>query len=108
MTDTEQTIITMLSSAGTSKSLAFQALAKVKTRDFAAARELLAQSKQADLEAHAIQTALIGDELRAQGESSAMSLLMVHAQDHYMTAQLARDLVEELIDVFESLGETEK
>ena len=30
-----------------------------------------------------------------------MSLLMVHAQDHYMTSQLARDLIEKLIDVFE-------
>lgn len=27
---------------------------------------------------------------------------MAHAQDHYMTAQLSRDLIEELIKIFES------
>ena len=31
-----------------------------------------------------------------------VGLLMVHAQDHYMTSQLARDLIEELINVFEA------
>ncbi|WP_368854386.1 PTS lactose/cellobiose transporter subunit IIA [Escherichia coli] len=31
-----------------------------------------------------------------------VSLLMVHAQDHYMTSQLSRDLIEKLIDIFES------
>ncbi|NRZ59377.1 cellobiose-specific phosphotransferase system component IIA [Clostridium beijerinckii] len=30
---------------------------------------------------------------------------MVHAQDHYMTAQLARDLIEALINVFEEREE---
>ncbi|MBI6106278.1 PTS lactose/cellobiose transporter subunit IIA, partial [Clostridium perfringens] len=28
----------------------------------------------------------------------------VHAQDHYMSCQLARDLIETLIEVFESKG----
>ena len=27
---------------------------------------------------------------------------MVHAQDHYMTSQLARDLIETLITIFEA------
>ena len=27
---------------------------------------------------------------------------MVHAQDHYMTSQLARDLIEELVKIFEA------
>jgi PTS system cellobiose-specific IIA component len=31
-----------------------------------------------------------------------VSLLMVHAQDHYMTSQLARDLIETLITIFEA------
>mgnify|MGYP002228514905 CR=1 FL=1 len=35
-------------------------------------------------------------------EKPEINLLMVHAQDHYMTSQLARDLIETLIEVFET------
>lgn len=35
-------------------------------------------------------------------EKPVVGLLMVHAQDHYMTSQLARDLIEELITIFEA------
>ena len=35
-------------------------------------------------------------------EKPEIGLLMVHAQDHYMTSQLARDLIEEMINVFEA------
>ncbi|HBF4863936.1 TPA: PTS lactose/cellobiose transporter subunit IIA, partial [Clostridioides difficile] len=44
-----------------------------------------------------IQTELITQDLNEDVESPAMSLLMVHAQDHYMTSQLAKDLIEALI-----------
>ena len=35
-------------------------------------------------------------------DADSISLLEAHAQDHYMSAQLARDLIEELVDVFEA------
>ncbi|MBU5583985.1 PTS lactose/cellobiose transporter subunit IIA, partial [Enterococcus sp. S181_ASV_20] len=54
-----------------------------------------------DLEAHNIQTELISRELNEEVESSNVGLLMVHAQDHYMTSQLARDLIETLISVLQ-------
>ena len=37
-----------------------------------------------------------------EAEKPELSLLMVHAQDHYMTSQLARDVIEALVDVFEA------
>ncbi len=93
MTETEQIIVGLISSAGQSKSLAFEALKKVKTGEYDEARKILEQAKEADLQAHTVQTKLIQAEV---------GLLMVHAQDHYMTSQLARDLIEELINVFEA------
>ena len=96
MTETEQIIVGLISSAGQSKSLAFEALKKVKTGEYDEARKILEQAKEADLQAHTVQTKLI------QAEMSEVGLLMVHAQDHYMTSQLARDLIEELINVFEA------
>lgn len=38
---------------------------------------------------------MIQDEIN--GESTAVSLLMVHAQDHLMNAQTVKDLAEEFI-----------
>lgn len=102
MIDTEQQILMMISSAGDSKAKAFEALRKVKEGDYDGARALLKEAKEADLDAHKVQTALISAELGGEGERPEMTLLMAHAQDHYMTAQLARDVIEELIDVFEA------
>lgn len=103
MTPNEQEILMMISSSGDSKAKAFQALQMVKTGDYKKARELLAEAKKADIEAHNVQTAMISAALNAdESDSESISLLMVHAQDHYMTAQLARDLIEELVDVFEA------
>ena len=38
----------------------------------------------------------------ALADAATADLLMVHAQDHYMTSQLARDLIEELVKIFEA------
>ena len=105
MTETEQIIVGLISSAGQSKSLAFEALKKVKTGEYDEARKILEQAKEADLQAHTVQTKLIQAEMSEMSDSDEkpeIGLLMVHAQDHYMTSQLARDLIEELINVFEA------
>ena len=54
------------------------------------------------MEAHKIQTQLITAEMSGGENKPEVGLLMVHAQDHYMTSQLARDLIEEMINVFEA------
>lgn len=105
MTETEKQIIGIISSAGQSKAIAFEALKKVKTGEYDEARKLLEESRKADIEAHAIQTKLIQAEMSDSEEKPEVGLLMVHAQDHYMTSQLARDLIEELINVFEAKEE---
>ena len=97
MTELEQQIIGIISAAGDSKGKAFEALRKVKESDYEGARALLEESRKIDLEAHKIQTKLIQSEMDPE-----LSLLMVHAQDHYMTSQLARDVIEALVDVFEA------
>ncbi|ERK30901.1 PTS lactose/cellobiose transporter subunit IIA [Clostridium intestinale] len=102
MNELEQQVVEIISTAGESKSKAFEALKKVKTKEFAAARKLLQESREIDIEAHKIQTKLITAEMRGGEDKPEIGLLMVHAQDHYMTAQLARDLIETLIEVFDN------
>ena len=102
MTDLEMQIVGIISSAGDSKGKAFKALKKVKCGDYEGAKALIEESRKIDLEAHKIQTALIQSEMDPDTDHAPLSLLMVHAQDHYMTSQLARDLIETLIEVFEA------
>lgn len=103
MNDSEMQILSMISSAGDSRSKAIEALRKVKTGEYDAARELLEEARKVDIAAHKVQTELISAELgTSDDERPAMTLLMAHAQDHYMSAQLARDLIGELVDVFEA------
>lgn len=104
MTELEQQIVGIISSAGDSKAKAFEALKKVKESKYDEARQLLKESREADLAAHKIQTALITAEMTGENRPE-IGLLMVHAQDHYMTSQLARDMVEELIEIFEAKEE---
>ena len=96
MNQLEQEIVGMISAAGDSKAKAFEALKMVKES------ALLEESRKIDLEAHKIQTKLITAEMSDSDEKPEIGLLMVHAQDHYMTSQLARDLIEEMINVFEA------
>ena len=103
MTEIEKQIVGIISASGQSKMKSFEALRKLSIRDYDAARKLIKEATESDLEAHKIQTKLITAEMSDTDEKSEMSLLMVHAQDHYMTSQLARDLIEEMINVFEGM-----
>ena len=69
MTETEQIIVGLISSAGQSKSLAFEALKKVKTGEYDEARKILEQAKEADLQAHTVQTKLIQAEMSGSAGS---------------------------------------
>lgn len=104
MSNVEQQIISIISAAGDSKGKAFDALRKVKEGKYEEARALLKESRKIDLEAHKTQTELIQAELDPEVDKTPITLLMVHAQDHYMTSQLARDLITTLVDVFEAQG----
>ena len=102
MNEMEQQIVGMISAAGDSKAKAFEALKKVKESKYDEARALLQEAREIDLEAHKIQTQLITAEMSGGENKPEVGLFMVHAQDHYMTSQLARDLIEEMINVFEA------
>jgi len=101
MNETEQMIFGIISSAGDSRAKAFEAMKEIRKGDYVKAKELLKASREADTEAHNIQTKLIQQEISGENKAE-LSLLMVHAQDHYMTSQLARDMVEELVNIFEA------
>ncbi|MGL4367624.1 MAG: PTS lactose/cellobiose transporter subunit IIA [Brevinemataceae bacterium] len=91
----EEIVMSLVGFAGEGRSYAFEALRAARNGDFEKSDELLKKSSEALLEAHHTQTELIQDEIN--GIKTPISLLMLHAQDHLMTALLAKDLIEELI-----------
>lgn len=100
--ESEAVVMGLIINAGQARSLAWRALKQAKLGDFAAAKEMMEQSRRAINEAHLVQTKLIAED---QGEGKIKpSLVLVHAQDHLMTAMLARELMSELIELHEKLA----
>ncbi|WP_164682938.1 PTS lactose/cellobiose transporter subunit IIA [Streptococcus hyointestinalis] len=99
----EQAIMALIVHGGDARSKAIQAIRSAKSHDFEQADTLIAECNQALLQAHRIQTDLIQQEILEE-ESSKVSLLMVHAQDHLMNAMTVRDLAVELIDIVKQGG----
>ena len=96
----EELVMELLVNAGQARSDAMEAIRCAGQKDWQGATQLMASSESACLQAHKIQTALISQD-EGCGKIK-VNLILVHAQDHYMTSQLARDLIEELINVFEA------
>ena len=99
--DLETIAMELVGNSGESKSLAFEALYLAKEGKLEEAQDKIKEARASMLKAHEIQTELICKE--ADGEDFKIGLLMIHAQDHLMTAILARELVEEIIDVHKKL-----
>jgi len=97
----EETVMELIINAGESRSCAMQALYAAKAGKWDEVDGLLAESTAASKLAHKVQTSLIGLD---QGTGKVpVNLIMVHAQDHIMTSMLARELIEELIEVHRKL-----
>lgn len=80
-----------------------EAILYAKAGEFTTAEELLEKAGVELNKAHKIQTALIQDETR--GESTEITMLLIHAQDHLMNAMTARDFSKEIIDLHRRLAD---
>ncbi len=95
--DMESTVMELIINAGEARSCAMQALYAAKTGNWNDVDQLLQESTEASKRAHTVQTQLIGMD---QGSGKVpVNLIMVHAQDHIMTSMLARELIEEIIEL---------
>ena len=94
----ELIIFEIISTGGTAKELAYEALAAAENGDFEEAEKLLKEADEALNQAHKVQTDIIQAE--ARGENTEVSVLFVHAQDHLMTAIEARNLIEKMIKMY--------
>ena len=95
--DLEEIVFTIINHAGNAKSMCFEALRSARTGDFEKAELLIKKAKGELTETHGIQSSMIQKE--ACGEKQELTLLLMHAEDHLMSALLAKDLIEEMIEM---------
>lgn len=94
----EQIIMKLIMHGGDARSKSLQAIAKAREGDLEAAKILLNKANDEINAAHEVQTSLIQAEVRGENKE-AVSLLMVHAQDHLMNAMTVRDLSKEIVEI---------
>lgn len=102
-TSPEMIAFGLIAQAGDARSKAYEALASAKKGNFEQAEELIAQAETSVLEAHHIQTLLLAKE--ANGDHTEVNVMLVHAQDHLMTAILAKELIAEMIEMYQAMSE---
>lgn len=93
----EENVFPIISLAGESKSLAYEALRLAKENKFDEAEEKMKEADSLLLKSHEFQTNLISRE--ADGEKIEITMLFVHAQDHLMTAMSEKNLIKEMINI---------
>ena len=98
----ESTVMELIINAGEARSFAMQALRAAKQHNWEQVDVLLTQASQASKRAHDVQTMLIG--LDEGCGKIPVNLIMAHAQDHIMTSMLAREMIEELIELHKLLA----
>lgn len=106
MDSIEEIVFSLITNSGAARSYAFEALEEAMSGQYEEAVDLMRKSKVEISKAHKIQTNLIQKE--AAGISTEINLLLVHAQDHLMTAILAKDLIEKMIEMQNTIVKLEE
>lgn len=84
--------------AGNGKSSAMEAIQEAKEGNFEGAEAKLKEASAELGKAHGFQTDLLHQE--AQGNGQGVNVILVHSQDHLMTAMTVRDLAVEIIELY--------
>lgn len=92
---------TIILHAGNARSSSMEAIALAKSYEFDEARKKIEETDKEFTEAHNYQTKLLQAE--ANGVENPVTVILVHAQDHLMTAMTVKELANEMIDMYERM-----
>lgn len=87
--------------AGTARSSYIEALQAAKEGRYDKASEIIKEGDEAFVQAHHIHAELI--KKFAAGEDPGANILLIHAEDQVMSAEVFKLLAEELIEVYKRL-----
>ena len=89
--------------SGNARSIVHEAFDAMREGNYALAEEKLKESNDELLKAHQSQTHLLQE--YAGGKEVNVEIIMVHAQDHLMTAITFIDLAKEVVAVYKKMAE---
>lgn len=95
----------LIFASGNAKSTAVQAMQAAEDNNLDAARSLIKKAKEQLHEGHAIQTKLMQDEIN--GKEVEKSILLIHAQDHFMAADTVILMADRIIKLYAQLDKEE-
>ncbi|WP_028777741.1 PTS lactose/cellobiose transporter subunit IIA [Shimazuella kribbensis] len=87
--------------AGNARSSSMEAIHLAKEGKFEEAAAKIAEAEKEFLEAHHSQTKLLQKEASGQGQSP--TVLLIHSQDHLMTAMTVKEMAQEFIELYERI-----
>lgn len=97
-----QDCMTLIINSGEGKALATEAFRLLMNQhDTEGAKHKLKEAGDAIGLAHEVQTRLMEAEIN--GEKIEKTVLLIHAQDHFMTAVTFRDMVKMMMEMYEKL-----
>ena len=100
----EEVIMQLILHGGNARGLAYEALDEAEEHKFDVADKLLEEAQQEFNEAHQYQTKLIQN----QSEDMIPTFVMIHAQDHVMTAQAELQLIKRMVRQYQHQEKLEK
>lgn len=96
----------LILAAGSAKSAALMAVEAARDGDFAKAEEYLQECDAGLEDAHNQQFAMIQQE--AQGNTVPVNIILIHANDHLTMALMAKEYAQEMIHLYQAIGEIRK
>jgi len=99
--DTSKYAVMVIAYAGDSKSASMEAIEEARKGNFDIAESLLKKSSEALLKAHEVHTELLVHESREK--DMAISMILVHASNHFSIAELTRDMAEQFVKLYKEV-----
>ena len=92
----EEIIMNLIMHSGEARSYSMEAIQAAKENNIEEAKSLIEKADEELGHAHNAQT-------KAGGDKAEFSLLLCHAQDHFMTTMTLKDVAIEIIDIYTRL-----
>lgn len=106
MKELELTSFQLITNAGGARSKCFEAIKAAKQGKFEQATAYIGEGEAFFLKAHESHRSLIQKE--ASGDKIMMTMLLSHAEDQLMTAELAKEMALEFIEVHQRIKHLEE
>ena len=97
----------IISAVGTARSCYIEAIQAAKTGDYEQSAKLIAEGDESFALGHDAHAGLLTKEAN-EGQGSAVSLLILHAEDQLMSAEAFKTIAQEFIDTHKRIDALEE